>query len=137
MRWRSAYSRHSARTEHSAHTCCATSTPVPSDGKNSAGSTPRQRAWNIHAYSSGVSSTVTSTSTNHTTDWFHRFDPTASSGTTHERRRTLLCTHLPSVQRTPRNLGKAGKSSDVARYAHNLRTTFATSARSGAERIHG
>src|SRR5260221_11366787 len=55
MRCTSAYSRHAARTGHSPHTRCAVSTPVPSDGKNSAGLTPRHRAWNIHAYSSGVS----------------------------------------------------------------------------------
>ena len=66
MRLSSAYSRHSARTGHAAHTRCAVSTPVPSEGKNSAGLIPRHRAWNIHAYSSGVSSTVTSTSTNPT-----------------------------------------------------------------------
>ena len=40
--------------------CWADSTPRPSDGKNSVGLAPRQRACSIHAYSSGVSSTITS-----------------------------------------------------------------------------
>ena len=39
-------------------------------GRTRPGSMPRHRAWNIHAYSSGVSSTVTSTSTNRTAVWF-------------------------------------------------------------------
>src|SRR5947209_5116614 len=43
--------------------CWADSTPRPSDGKNSAGAAPRQRASSIHAYSSGVSSTITFPST--------------------------------------------------------------------------
>ena len=73
MRFTSAYSRHSACTGHVAHTRCAVSTPVPSDGKNSAGLIPRHVARNIHAYSSGVSSTATSISTNPTAVWFPWF----------------------------------------------------------------
>src|SRR5262245_10919293 len=49
MRYVSAYSRHSDLTAHSAHTRLATSTPTPSEGKNSVGDSVRHRAWSIHA----------------------------------------------------------------------------------------
>src|SRR6476646_6473690 len=49
MRYVSAYARHSVFTGHSAHTRLATSTPTPSEGKNSVGDSVRQRAWSIHA----------------------------------------------------------------------------------------
>ena len=62
MRLSSTYSRHSVRTGQPSQMCWADSTPSPSDGKNSVGLAPRQRACSIQAYSSGVSSTITSPS---------------------------------------------------------------------------
>src|SRR5690242_18968714 len=78
MRFSSAYSRHSARTGQVLQTTCAASTPSPSEGKKSAGFTPRHLPCNIQAYSSGVSCTVISLQTVPTGlefPWFSYFLP--------------------------------------------------------------
>ena len=61
MRWTSAYSRHSAAHRAlDAHALRGLDTEYRRTERTRPGLTPRHRAWNIHAYSSGVS-TVTST----------------------------------------------------------------------------
>ena len=99
---------------------------------------PRHRAWNIHAYSSGVSSTVTSTSTNPTAVWF----PSVHIRTSHRVRRSgraERCSDrlLPFVQATLRLLRKpCGPIVFVdARTSRRLAMSSATV--SDAERIHG
>ena len=128
---------------HSAHTRCAVSTPVPSDGKNSAGLIPRHRAWNIHAYSlrgllhghlqlyESVRPSGSAGSNLHRI-CTSAFESAPARCTTLERCGTLLCFLLRIVQRTLRQLRKAAHRRAVDRLSLVPRPLF-----SDAERIHG
>ena len=79
-------------------------------GRTRSGLTPRHRAWNIHAYSSGVSSTVTSTSTNPTAFWFPWF--------------TFCARNLHRRDEVEGNVGDPGSCSFLQRTLSYVRKPF-------------